>query len=73
MSVEQWVKDITEEVMGGPPFAVGDKVTHPSGRTVKIIAGQYWAPGGFSNHWYWREIAADGSLSEIIENGYGWR
>jgi hypothetical protein len=71
--IEPWVRDLTEEVFGMAPFNVGDIVEHPSDRRVQIVDGQYWAEGGFSNHWYWREVLADGSLSETIENGYGWR
>lgn len=73
MAVVSWVKDMTEEVCGGPPFAVGDKVTHPDGRTVQIIGGQYWGKHGLSNHWQWREVLPDGELAEQVENGYGWR
>lgn len=69
--VKQWVKDLTEEVVGGAPFAVGDTVPHPSGRTVKIVDGQYWATQGFSNHWTWQEVRADGTLGPE-ESGYGW-
>ena len=54
--VAQWVRDLTEEVMGGPPFAVGDTVKHSDGRTVKIMAGQYWGTYGLSNFWYWQEV-----------------
>lgn len=63
---------ITEEVSGGPPFAVGDVVTHPSGRKVKITSGQYWGDRGVSNFWYWREVRPNGTLGKE-EHGYGWR
>jgi len=73
VKVQQWVIELTEEVFGGSPFAIGDVVTHPSGRTVKIIAGQYWGTFGLSNFWHWREVLSDGSLAATIECGYGWR
>jgi hypothetical protein len=71
--VEQWVKDSTKEHFGSAPFAVDDVVTHPSGRQVKITAGQYWGTHGLSNFWYWREVLPNGDLSETVEHGYGWR
>lgn len=71
-NVQHWVRDMTESVIGGPPFAVGDTVKHPDGRTVKIIAGRYWGLRGISNWWYWREVLPDGTLSANREHGYGW-
>lgn len=71
--VAGWVQEIVEDVMGGAPLAIGDIVTHPDGRRVKIVDGQYWGTHGLSNHWSWREVQADGSLSEKKESGYGWR
>jgi hypothetical protein len=72
MPVADWVREITEEVLGGPPFKIGDQVKHPSGRTVQITSGQYWGDYGISNHWHWREVLPDGTLSEKEEYGYGW-
>ena len=54
------------------PFEVGDTVDHPSGRCVHIVGGHYWGVRGLLNFWYWREVLPDGSLSEILEQGYGW-
>ena len=70
--VAPWVKAMTESVIGGPPFAIGDVVKHPDGRTVKIISGQFWGEHGLSNHWSWKEVFPDGKLSETVEHGYGW-
>ena len=70
--VPEWVKEITESAIGPAPFGVGDTVLHPDGRRVRITAGCYWAPGGFSNHWTWREVLADGLLG-TEESGYGWQ
>ena len=72
MSVHQWVKALTEEVLGGEPFKVGDTVNHPSGRKVRIVGGQYWGEHGISNFWYWREVYPDGALGPQ-EHGYGWK
>jgi len=71
--VEQWVKDLTEEVLGGSPFEIGDTVIHPDGRKVRIVGGQYWGTYGLSNFWEWREVLHDGKLSNVVESGYGWR
>lgn len=71
--VKKWVRDLCEEITGGAPFKIGDRVKHPSGRTVQIIDGQYWGLHGLSNFWYWREVLSDGSLSKKKESGYGWR
>jgi len=65
-------KEITESVMGGPPFEIGDIVNHPDGRKVKITEGKYWGAHGLSNFWYWREVKKNGKLGKI-EHGYGWR
>lgn len=65
-------REITEE-MRTNHFAVGDVVTHPDGRTVKIVGGSYYGTyGGVSNFWDWREVLPDGSLAEKKECGYGW-
>lgn len=71
MSVSEVVRAMTEEVIGGPPFAVGDTVIDPQGRTVKIVSGQYWGEHGLSNFWRWREVLPNGELGKI-EHGYGW-
>jgi hypothetical protein len=62
---------VTEEVMGPPPFAIGDCVHRPDGRLVKIIGGQWWGTHGLSNFWDWREVLPNGELGEP-ECGYGW-
>lgn len=67
------VRNIAERALGGPPFAIGDQVKHPDGRTVEITAGQYWGLHGLSNFWRWREVLPDGNLSDKEEHGYGWR
>jgi hypothetical protein len=64
-------REVSEDVLGGPPFAIGDEVVHPSGRKVRIMSGQYWGTHGLSNHWTWQEVLADGSLGPA-ESGYGW-
>lgn len=72
MSVAPWAKSLTEEVLGGAPFKIGDVVKHPDGRTVKITGGQYWGEYGLSNFWDWREVLPEGELGKP-ESGYGWR
>lgn len=70
--VDPLVQRFVESYFGGAPFEVGDTVRHPSGRTVKIVDGQYWGTFGISNFWYWQEVHADGSLGPR-EHGYGWQ
>lgn len=72
MTVAAWVKGMTEDVLGGAPFKIGDTVTHPDGRQVKIVGGQYWGEHGLSNFWDWQEVLSDGKLGKK-ECGYGWR
>jgi hypothetical protein len=54
--VEKWVKDLTEEVMGGPPVEIGKRYWHPVDGLIEITAGQYWGKHGLSNHWSWTVI-----------------
>ena len=70
--VASWVQKLTEDILGGPSFKIGDVVTHPDGRQVKIMGGEYWGEFGISNFWYWREVNPDGNLSRKLEHGYGW-
>lgn len=72
MAVAAWVREMSERVIGGPPFAVGDVVRHPSGRKVKIVGGRYWGEHGLSNFWEWRESRRGGRLGRL-ESGYGWQ
>lgn len=72
MSIAPWAKSLTEEVLGGAPFKIGDVVKHPDGRKVKITGGQYWGQYGLSNFWDWREVLPKGKLGKP-ESGYGWR
>lgn len=73
MSVHPLAKQITEEVMGGAPFAVGDVVEHPDGYPVRIVSGTYWAKHGLSNFWSWKRVDADGTPYGETQSGYGWR
>jgi hypothetical protein len=70
--VQPWVKALVEDVIGPSKLKVGLVTKHPDGRTVKITDGYYWGAHGISNFWYWREVQADGKLSEKLEHGYGW-
>lgn len=69
--IAPWVKGIVETVLGESKMRVGEIMTHPDGRSVKIVSGQYWGAHGVSNFWSWREVRANGELGEI-ESGYGW-
>ena len=70
--MQQWIQELCEEIMPCC-FSIGDIKVHPSGRTVQIVRGQYWGTHGLSNFWYWQEVLEDGTLSSVIEHGYGWR
>lgn len=69
--VEQWVKDIVEDIHGRDHLEVGMVTTHPDGRTVRIVDGQFWGTYGVSNFWYWVPVLEDGSEGPQ-EHGYGW-
>ena len=70
--VAEWVQELTEEVFG-PHLEIGMVVQHPrTGKTVKITDGRYWGTYGLSNFWYWREVLPDGTLSDVLEQGYWW-
>lgn len=64
-------RKVTDEVLGPPPFAIGDRVRRPDGRLVQITEGQWWGEHGLSNFWYWKEVLSNGELGES-ECGYGW-
>lgn len=55
-------------------LAVGNVVRDPEGRLVYIIDGCFFAPssGRLSNHWEWKRINANGTLSKTTYAGYGW-
>jgi hypothetical protein len=55
--VEQWVKDLTEDVLGGSPVEVGQEYRHPEDGPIRIVSGQYWGAHGLSNFWYWKVLA----------------
>lgn len=71
--MESWVKDLCEDCGFVEPFKIGDTVKHPDGYMVRIIDGQYWGDHGLSNFWYWRRVDANGTQSEKVEHGYGWK
>lgn len=73
MAVEQWVKDIVHDTMGGAPFAVGDVVNHPEDGLVRIVGGQFWGTHGVSNFWTWIPVDAEGNEEGPKRSGYGWR
>jgi hypothetical protein len=57
MAVSQWVRDLTEDVLGGPPVRVGGRYLHPVHGLIEVTSGQYWGTHGLSNHWYWTVVA----------------
>jgi hypothetical protein len=77
--IEQWVKDIVAEVdatikrdyTDPSKMKIGDVVTHPSGRTVKIIGGAYWGTYGLSNFFDWQEVFPAPTLENPGRVRYG--
>lgn len=65
--VEAWVKDLTEEVLGGSPLQVGKRYQHPEHGIITITSGQYWGQNGLSNFWYWTDESGE------QHHGYGGR
>ncbi len=68
--VSNRVKEIVEEAIGCAPYKIGDVVQHASGKTVKIVGGQYWGEFGLSNFWLWREVLPGNKLGRY-GCGYG--
>lgn len=57
MGVEQWVKDLTDKVVGPNTIKVGNYYEHPADGLIFIESGQYWGQHGLSNHWRWSVVA----------------
>lgn len=66
MPVADWVKKITEDVMGGSPLEKGKRYLHPEDGVIEVTGGSYWGNHGLSNFWYWR-VEETGET----HNGYG--
>lgn len=64
--VAPWVRNLTEEVIGGSPVEVGKRYLHPEDGLIEIVSGQYWGTYGLSNFWYWTVIETGET-----KNGYG--
>ena len=54
--VENWVKRLTEDVIGGSPVEVGHRYLHPEQGVIEIESGQYWGTHGLSNFWTWHIV-----------------
>lgn len=52
--VADWVRQMTEDVIGGSPVEVGKRYVHPEDGVITITSGQYWGTHGLSNFWYWK-------------------
>ena len=71
------LRRLAQEIMDdmypeGTRLRKGMVTKHPDGRTVKIVGGSFWGKYGLSNHFDWREVMPDESLSDTLEWGYGW-
>lgn len=54
--VADWVKDLTEGVLGGSPVKIGKRYQHPEDGLIEITSGQYWGQHGLSNFWGWMVV-----------------
>lgn len=52
-----WVKEVTEEVLGGAPVEIGKIYEHPEDGPIQITGGRYWGEHGVSNFWTWKVLA----------------
>jgi hypothetical protein len=57
MMVESWVRELTEDVIGGSPVRIGGVYEHPTDGLIRVESGQYWGTHGVSNHWRWTVLA----------------
>jgi hypothetical protein len=64
--MEDWVRELTEDVIGGSPLEVGKRYLHPVDGLIEVTSGQYWGRHGLSNHWRWTVVATGAE-----KNGYG--
>ena len=69
--MENWVREIQDETIGGSPLKIGQRIQHIDGYEVEITKGQYMGTYGLSNFWYWQKVNEDGTLGEE-SNGYGY-
>lgn len=67
-------KSINQDLASKSKMKIGEIIDHPDGYKVYVISGQYLDStyGRVSNHWSWKRVNPDGSLSEEVESGYGW-
>ena len=54
--VAGWVRQLTEDVIGGSPLKVGKRYIHPEDGLIEVVGGQFWGERGLSNHWTWKVI-----------------
>jgi hypothetical protein len=70
------VRNITEESMPPPRWAIGDMVEHPEGYPVLIVDGPLWEvfPDGgqrLVNRWSWRKVDGKGNAFGTVTMGDG--
>lgn len=66
--VDDWVKRMTENVIGGSPVEIGKFYLHPEDGLIKITAGQYWGEHGLSNFWHWLVIQTGEESAGYADN-----
>ena len=66
--VAPWVRQLTEEAIGGSALRVGGRYLHPEDGEIEVTDGQYWGTHGVSNFWHWTVVATGEK-----KHGYGGR
>lgn len=57
MAVSQWVRSLTEDVVGPSTLSVGGHYLHPDDGEIEITSGRYWGERGISNFWRWTVVS----------------
>jgi hypothetical protein len=47
--VAPWVRELTEEAIGGAALRIGGRYVHPEHGEIEVTDGQYWGTYGVSN------------------------
>lgn len=66
--VAPWVRELTEEAVGGASLRIGGRYVHPEHGEIEVTDGQYWGTYGVSNFWHWTVVATGEK-----KHGYGGR
>nr|WP_250807872.1 hypothetical protein [Neorhizobium tomejilense] len=75
--LQRIAREVTEEAIPVPRWAIGDIVEHPDGYPVQIVNGILWKefPDGgqrLVNQWSWRRVDGSGNPFGATISGSGW-